>query len=307
MLRKSLSLMLAVLMLASVTFVSAATFSDMTSAYDWAKDAVETLSENGIINGYPEGTFKPANNITKEEAITLFARTLGLSEERNETIVDLANVMFEDTLAEYDTYAKDAAAYLLYKKVLADDELDTYISASNKGKTLKRYEAATLIAKCLGGDVWLKSNPNITLSFSDAKDVPEAAKGYVYFASEAGIIGSMDKDLNLFVPNGNVTRAQIATMIYRIFNRMQYTYTEGVIMSITADTNTVKVRTEDGENEAFVVNKNIAVMVDGKQASIDDLKVGQDLVLTFSNDALYSIDIVSAEDEGKSDRSHVVL
>ncbi len=297
MLKKSLSLVLAVLMLASVTFVSAASFSDMTSAYDWAKEAVETLSENGIINGYPEGTFKPANNITKEEAITLFGRTLGLSEELNESIVSLANVMFEDALEEYDTFAKDAAAYLLYKKVLTVDELDTYISASNKGKTLKRYEAATLIAKCLGGDVWLKSNPDVTLSFSDAKDVPAAAKGYVYFASEAGIIGSMDKDLNLFVPNGNVTRAQIATMIYRIFNRMQYTYVEGVIRTINTDTNTISVRSDAGEVEAYTINKNIAVMVDGKQAGIADLEVGQEVVITFSNDALYSIDIVSGEED----------
>lgn len=290
MLKKALSLMLGVLFLLSASMVSAAGFSDMTSSYAWAKEAVETLADSGVINGYPDGTFKPGNNITKEEAISLFARTLGASEALNSPVVSLANVLFEDTLTNYNTYAKEAAAYLMYKKVLSEEELATYLSSANKGEPLKRYEAATLIAKCLGGDVWLKSNPDVSLSYADAADVPASAKGYVYFASEAQIIQGMEN--NKFMPMGNVTRAQIATMIYRIFNRMSYTYSQGVISKIDATTNTITLRDANGNAESYIINKNVAVMLDGEQSQLTLLSVGQEVIITFSNGALYSLDVV---------------
>ncbi|MBR5236182.1 MAG: S-layer homology domain-containing protein [Clostridia bacterium] len=290
MLKKALSLMLGMLLLLFVTMVSAADFSDMTSSYSWAEEAVNTLAENGIINGYPDGTFKPGNNITKEEAISLFARALGSSETLNDSVVSLANVLYEDALDSYDTYAKEAAAYLLYKKVLSEDELSDYISSSNKSQPLKRYEAAILIAKCLGGEVWLKSNPDITLSYADASSVPAAAKGYVYFASEAKIIQGMED--NKFVPMGNVTRAQIATMIHRIFERMSYSYAKGVISQINTTSNTIVLRANDDSTESYLINKNVAVMLDGVQSQLASLSVGQEAIVTFSNDALYSIDVV---------------
>ncbi|MBE7036716.1 MAG: S-layer homology domain-containing protein [Ruminococcaceae bacterium] len=293
MLKKSLSLMLCILMLTSVFTVSAARFNDVTESYDWAKESIESLAEHSIINGYPDGTFQPGKKITKEEAIALFARMLGASEEVNATVISLANVLYEDSLKNFDTFAKDAAAYLMYKRVLSDSDLATYLSSSNKGEPLKRYEAATLISKCLGGDVWLKSNPDVTLSFADADEVPAAAKGYVYFASEAGVMQGMEN--NKFMPMGNVTRAQVATMIYRILSQMNYTYSAGIITNIDSINNTVTLRDAEGETESYAINKNIAVMLDGEQAQLTLLSVGQEAVLTFSNGALYSLEVVVQE------------
>lgn len=290
MLKKAISLMLGLLMLVSVVSVSAAGFGDVTSSYDWAKEAIESLADEGVITGYTDGTFKPGNNITKEEAIALIARMLGSSESLNSRVVSLSNVLYEDVLSSYNTYAKEAAAYLLYKKVLSEDDLVTYLSASNKGETLKRYEAATLLAKCLGGEVWLKSNPDITLSFADAADVPAAAKGYVYFASEAGVMQGMEN--NSFVPMGDVTRAQVAVMIYRILQQMNYTYTEGTISQINAAANTVTIMDADGMTETYVISKSVAVMLDGEQSQLTLLAVGDKAILTFSNQALYSLDVV---------------
>jgi len=215
---------------------------------------------------------------------------MGSSEKMNASVVSLSNVLFEDVLATYDTYAKEAAAYLMYKKVLSRADLMTYLSSTNKNETLKRYEAATLIAKCLGGDVWLKTNPEVTLSYADAAEVPSAAKGYVYFASEAGIIQGMEN--NSFVPLGDVTRAQIAVMIHRMYTRMDYSYTEGVIANIDTTASTITVRDSSGESEMYSINSNVAVMLDGEQSRLADLSVGQEIIVTFSNGALYSLDVV---------------
>ena len=293
MLKKAISLILSVLMLFSVTSVFAANFSDVTSTYSWAKEAITTLANNQVINGYPDGTFKPGKDITKEEAIALFARILGASEAMNSSIVSLSNIIFEDALAAYDTYAAEAAAYLMYKNVLSEADLSVYLSASHKGEPLKRYEAATLIAKCLGGDVWLKSNPNVTLTYSDASSVPTAARGYVYFASEAQIIQGMDG--NKFEPMGNVTRAQIATMLYRMFSRLNYTYTKGTISQINTATNIISIKTSNGEIEGYKIDQNVAIMLDGSQSQLANLPVGQEVIITFSNNGLYSLDVIQLE------------
>ncbi len=290
MLKKAVSLILSVLMVLSVTSVLAAGFSDVTSSYSWAEEAIETLAENKVINGYPDGTFQPGNNITKEEAIALFARILGANESLNQSVVSLSSVLYEEELSKYDTFASDAAAYLMYKKVLTEADLAIYLSSAHKGEPLLRYEAATLIAKCLGGEVWLKNNPDVTLSYADAGSVPASARGYVYFASEAQIIQGMED--SKFVPMGNVTRAQVAVMLHRMFTRLQYSYAKGTISQVNETTNVITIKTSDGELESYKVDKNVAVMLDGMQSALVDLPVGQEIVITFSNNGLYSLDVV---------------
>lgn len=64
--------------------VCAATFSDVKedSAY---YEAVEELSELGIVAGYTDGTFRPENVITRAEAAAIIIRLQGLEEVANTT------------------------------------------------------------------------------------------------------------------------------------------------------------------------------------------------------------------------------
>ena len=41
---------------------------------NWAKPEIETMIKRGIITGYTDGTFKPSNNITRAEFLTLLSR-----------------------------------------------------------------------------------------------------------------------------------------------------------------------------------------------------------------------------------------
>ena len=132
--KKVLSLLLVVSMLLSVvTVASAAKFSDVDSNYSWAQDAIDTLSEQKVITGYEDGTFKPAKSITRQEAIALFSRALGASAETNETIINFAYGIYEVDLEECaDSYAVKQGAYLVYRKVLTIDEvIDSCLKETN--------------------------------------------------------------------------------------------------------------------------------------------------------------------------------
>ena len=63
-----------------------ADFSDIAS--HWAKNEISAASNNGWINGYPDGTFKPDNKITRAEAMTLVNRVLKRLPETAEDLHD---------------------------------------------------------------------------------------------------------------------------------------------------------------------------------------------------------------------------
>lgn len=46
----------------------------------WAREAVESLANAGLINGYPDGTFRPDGGVHIDEAITVIIRAMGIDE-----------------------------------------------------------------------------------------------------------------------------------------------------------------------------------------------------------------------------------
>ena len=94
-LKKVLALVVAVAMIASMGLVaSAASYSDVAANASYA-DAVNLLSNLGIIKGYEDGTFKPDNTVTRAEAATLIVRMLALDDE-----VEAGDTNFTDVAAD---------------------------------------------------------------------------------------------------------------------------------------------------------------------------------------------------------------
>lgn len=57
-------------------------FSDVTPN-DWAYQAVVDLSEQGVVVGYPDGTFRGERNITRFEMAQIIARMLANEDQMN--------------------------------------------------------------------------------------------------------------------------------------------------------------------------------------------------------------------------------
>jgi len=54
-----------------------ATFPDVDPSY-WAFQEIEALAASGITTGFPDGTFRPTNAVTRAQMATFLARALGL-------------------------------------------------------------------------------------------------------------------------------------------------------------------------------------------------------------------------------------
>ncbi len=296
--KKIISLVLAVAMLLSLGVGASAAFSDVDSNYSWAEEAINELSDDGIITGYEDGTFKPGKSITRQEAITLFSKALGASAEVNEPIVNLAYGIYEADLgACSSSYAVKQGAYMIYRKVLSVDEVIDYLSTANRDKELLRYEAATLIAKALGADAWFKNNPtaDTSMNFADVNEIPVKYIDYVYYTTALGIMGDMGD--NNFGPNATVTRAQVAVMISRILETMEFEFVGGIITTVDTFNDNLSVRKADGEVIKFGVDAGSVIVIDGTKSSIADLETGMQAVFTFSQGALYEIDAISVAED----------
>ena len=55
-------------------------FSDVSSS-DWAYQAVADLSDEGIVDGYPDGTFRGQKNVTRYELAQIVARLMAKEDE----------------------------------------------------------------------------------------------------------------------------------------------------------------------------------------------------------------------------------
>lgn len=80
--KKILALAAVAALTAGVSAYAANPFSDVTPD-DWAYQAVVDLSEQGVVIGYPDGTFRGERNITRFEMAQIIARMLANEDQMN--------------------------------------------------------------------------------------------------------------------------------------------------------------------------------------------------------------------------------
>lgn len=56
-------------------------FTDKADIADWANDSVKVMQTAGVLSGYPDGTFRPLNYLTRAEAASLLVRFMKSAQE----------------------------------------------------------------------------------------------------------------------------------------------------------------------------------------------------------------------------------
>lgn len=295
--KKIISMLLAsALSLSVMTPVMAEdTFKDLGGNYSWAKPFVEDMAERGLISGFGDGTYRPGEDVSRKDAFALFARLLGSNNEQNKDILEEAIDKYGDKLAKYNlTYAEGDVAFLLYRNVLGEDELDTYFKGTKATEAMLRHEAAVLITKVMLAEDEATEEVVLDIDYKDAASIPSTAKQYVYYVTEKGIMSGTGN--GNFEPKMKVQRGQIAVMLAKTVDCSNYYFEKAVLDTVDAKTNNIKITEYDDE---FGYANDTVIFRQGKTVKDTELLPGQSIVLTYSESdgevKVVFIDILAAE------------
>lgn len=299
-LKKAISLVAAAATLCTAVMpltAGAAKFSDVTNEnYGWAVEAVDSMAEEKIILGYEDATFRPANTVTKLESLVLAARILGVNNSANSDLTDVFKEKYSSDTEKYDlAYGKDELAYLLGKNVISSAELADYVGGANASQGLKRYELAVLLTKAMGAEETVKKNLASVLDYSDESSIPSFAKKYVEYVTEQGLMQGMSA--TEFSPNTEVTRAQMAVVLYKLKNNAEFENLSAIVTNVDPLIGVMKFKGKNDEPYGYTVNDSVVLRFEGEKISIDDVSIGYECVITTKKGALFAIDFITPDVE----------
>lgn len=280
------------------SYVSSGRFTDIGAEnFAWARPYINEMAARGLISGYEDSTFRPDNDVTHLEGLSLFARAMGSNSSTNADILELAHDKYDSVLGGYGlTWGTDEIAYLLYKGALKRADLDTYLKDNAKDEPMQRYEAAIIITKAMGGEESALSDYGVVLNYDDARDVPSNAIQYVAYATEMGIMEGMGD--GTFSPLTSVKRSQMAVMLSRTVEKTDYTFSYVKLLNVDTSSRTITIRNTSGNENNYTYNDSTVMRSMGDEVQPNNLTTNVDAVITLSGKNLVSVDsLYSQPDE----------
>ncbi len=171
----------------------------------WAESYVGQLTQRGIIGGFPDGSFKPDDGITRAQFAAIAVKALSLPAASGP-----AN--FADVSSSY--WANRAIA-AVSQAGLVTGFPDGSFKPEDK---ITRAQALVILAKALPGNV-SAGDTAILNSYGDGSSVPAWAAPSVAKAAKAHILVSYP-DPSQIKPNVNATRADVAALTYQTLNNL---------------------------------------------------------------------------------------
>lgn len=107
---KKNSIVIAMFLVVALTVSAfAASFADVPANH-WAYEAVNKLVAAGLISGYPDGTYRGQNTMTRYEVATILARLLNSLAEMREEMMDQVTFMIHDAVLSVESGLSEAQA-----------------------------------------------------------------------------------------------------------------------------------------------------------------------------------------------------
>ncbi len=175
----------------------AVAFKDVPAGY-WAKTYIEALASKNIIAGFPDGTFKPNEPVTRAQFAAIITKAFQPQAKRQ-------GVQFPDVQSNFWAYQVIQSAY-------QGNFVSGYPDRTFKPQQqIQRVQAIVSLANGLGLNA---NNQNILSVYTDASQIPQYATGSVAAATARRLVVNYPtvKQLN---PNRQATRADIAAFVYQ--------------------------------------------------------------------------------------------
>ena len=180
---------------------------------NWARDAIQAMSQAGYLSGYSDNTFKPSAQITREQAAAIYGKVL----QHNLNEQELADIVTKESATSYSDVEADRWSNSAIKLVSAAGVMQgTSKTAFTPSKTMNREEfvaSAASLAKKLNITTPVKTEK---VTFKDEDSISLDYVADINYMAERGIVASGATEN--FNPKQPVTRAQAATILNRMLN-----------------------------------------------------------------------------------------
>lgn len=180
---------------------------------NWARDAIQAMSQAGYLSGYSDNTFKPSAQITREQAAAIYGKVL----QHNLNEQELADIVTKEASTSYSDVETDRWSSSAIKLVSAAGVMQgTSKTAFTPSKTMNREEfvaSAASLAKKLNITTPVKTEK---VMFKDEDSISLDYVADINYMAQRGIVASGATEN--FNPKQPVTRAQAATILNRMLN-----------------------------------------------------------------------------------------
>ena len=186
-------------------------FPDVSDNH-WAAPQIKLLSEQGVIIGYPDGMFKPDENVTRAEFASMAIKALG---QQNTKVIQPVN--FTDITPEY--WAYDAIQKALYfELVFVEKDGDLF----RPDDSVSRAESLSVAVNALTTEQIsaLKAREVLKKAYADSHVIPE---WFLIPAGKAEILGMI-----VVIPSETkakleadrpATRAEVAAILFNMMEQ----------------------------------------------------------------------------------------
>ena len=180
-------------------------FTDITSQWKWARDAINYVAVNGYMTGTAEGKFSPEGKLTKVEILVILRQLTGGYS------TGMRTPPYKDVKKKHWYY--DAVCWG-YGHSLAQ----IIQSSSNEfapTNEVTRVQIAQLMWQLACDEDWAKTpRPNVTLQYTDIKNLSSNSVNAIKWCKYSEIMGGTSA--TTFSPRGSITRAEMAQICYKL-------------------------------------------------------------------------------------------
>lgn len=214
-------------------------FTDVPTNF-WAYESITKMTKEGFMSGYRNGTFKPNDPLSREEAASLFSNMLG----------DTPSIMLSSSFSDITS---DRWSSLAIESVARANIISGYGDSTYRPEQyMSRQEFAVVADKFLHYQGYRTEDPTAldAIHFSDQKFIAPWAQSSVRELATFGFINY--STTGLFNPEKYITRAEAAEITYRLLFSKEASVIQNIIqqqqMEETART---LIKKTFGENYDF--------------------------------------------------------
>ncbi|MEH1815755.1 MAG: S-layer homology domain-containing protein [Nostoc sp.] len=175
------------------------TFSDVSSNY-WAAQFIQQLSQRGVIAGFPDGSFRPEEPVTRAQFAAMVNKAFQKAQQRQP-------ISFADVPSNYWASSAIQQAYTI-------GFLSGY--PGNRFEPNQAIPREQVLVALANGLAYSPSgNTESTLQyFNDASNIASYARSPIAAATEKRIVVNYP-NVKFLNPTATATRAQVAAFIYQ--------------------------------------------------------------------------------------------